>query len=216
MADKPSKRQRRQHLKNVRRVSRGQGTGRRKQANAQAASISGSGILLNLGLLVTSAILILFLVSAFFQYGYNSGSASTPESAPSPARNSAALPAVERSTIEVRVLNGCGTPGASRQMTTRLRDLGFDVVVADNAEHFGYTQTLVIDHTDRPEVGRAVAGAIGCKQLSAQQDEMALAHVTVILGKDWEKYLDKPSPEPQQEQGWIDQLNGKVRQLLEE
>ncbi|MBW7997296.1 MAG: LytR family transcriptional regulator [Candidatus Glassbacteria bacterium] len=214
MADKPSKRQRRQHLKNVRLVNKGQ-SARRKHATAQAAAISGGDFLVTLGLVVTSAFILLFLISAFLQYGFDNGGSAGAYTVSS-GKQAAAFPPVERSTIEVRVLNGCGTPGASRQVTARLRDLGFDVVVADNAEHFGYQHTLVVDHSDRPEVGREVAGALGCGQLRAQQDEMAMAHVTVILGRDWEKFLGRPAPGLQPNEDWIDRLNGKVQKLLKQ
>jgi hypothetical protein len=216
MADKPAKRQRRQHLKNVRRASKDHTPVRKKSSSAQAAAISGGNVMLTLGLIVTSVVLLLFLASAFMQYGFNySGGSGSSES--QATGQAAALPAVERSTIEIRVLNGCGIPGASRQMTTRVRDLGFDVVIADNADHFGYEHTLVVDHTDRTEVGRTVAGALGCGQLSAQHDEMAMAHVTVILGMDWENFLGRAAQtEGKQDKDWIDQLNGKMQQLLEQ
>lgn len=214
MADKPARRQRRQHLKNVRRVSKDR-TPVRKMASAQAAAISGGDVMITLGLIVTSVVLLLFLASAFMQYGFNYSGGGEPPSEVS--GKAATMPPVERSTIEVRLLNGCGTSGASRQMTTRVRDLGFDVVIADNADHFGYEHTLVVDHTDRVEVGRAVATALGCGQLSAQHDELAMAHVTVILGKDWESFLGRAAQTTgEQDQDWIDQLNGKVQQLLKQ
>ena len=211
MADKPAKRQRRQHLKNVRRACK-ERKPVRKQASAQAAALTGGNIMVTLGLVVTSAVLILFLASAVMQYGFSFSGGSGPS--PSATGQTAALPPVERSTIEVRVLNGCGTPGASRQMTTRIRDLGFDVVTADNADHFGYERTLVVDHTDRPEVGRSVAASLGCGQLSTRHDEMALAHVTVILGKDWESFLGRANQtDGKQDQDWIDRLNGKMQKM---
>ncbi len=215
MTDKPVKRQRRQHLKNVRRASKEHKPVQRKQANAQAAALAGGNLMVTLGLIATSALLLLFLASAFMQYGFNYSGGSGPS--PAGIGQAAALPPVERSTIEVRILNGCGAPGASRQMTTRIRDLGFDVVIADNADHFGYERTLVVDHTDRPQVGRSVAAALGCGQLSARHDEMAMAHVTVILGKDWENFLGRASQtNGKQDQDWIDRLNGKVQKLLEQ
>ena len=216
MTDKPAKRQRRQHLKNVRQVNKGRSSTGRKQANAQAATINGGNVMVSLGLVVTSAIVLLFLASVVFQYGFNSSSGeSTPVKPAKTQQNTAAMPPLERSTVEVRVLNGCGVPGAGRLMTNRLRDLGFDVVMADNADHFGYEHTLVVDHTDRPEVGRTVAAALGCGQLSAMHDEMAMAHVTVVLGQDWENFLEHPDTTAAAEKDWIDRVGGKVRHLLE-
>ncbi len=99
--------------------------------------------------------------------------------------------------VEVRVLNGCGAAGAGRLMTNRLRDHRFDVVIAENAQHFGYEYTVVINHTPRPEVGRAVAAAIGCERVSFEEDHQALVDATVILGQDWEELLgDTLAPGP--------------------
>lgn len=216
MTDKPAKRQRRQHLKNVRQVSKQGRIITRRQPNAQAATISGGNILVSLGLVVTSVIMLLFLASVVMQYvGNSTGSSDDPAPAAS-ADNAAAIPLVERSTVEVRVLNGCGIPGVSRQMTNRLRDLGFDVVIADNADNFDYANTLVVDHTDRPEVGQTVARALGCSQLSAMHDEMALAHVTVILGRDWASFLEQTDSLAAGKPGLMNRLNGKVKHLLED
>ncbi|HLA40775.1 MAG TPA: LytR C-terminal domain-containing protein, partial [Candidatus Glassbacteria bacterium] len=68
-------------------------------------------------------------------------------------------------------------------------------------------------HTDRPEIGRTVAQALGCSRLSAEPDNMALAHVTVILGQDWESFLaDKQVAEP--EPGKVRKLLGKVKKMF--
>jgi len=201
MADQPSNRQRRKHLKNLRKIQkikRSQTT----HSRSSAAASSKNNPLVVLGLLASSAVLLLFLGSVFFHY--KGGLPVSPDEL-----NSGKVPAVEPASVEVRVLNGCGIPGASRKMAQHLRDLHFDVVAMDNAEHFNYANTVVIDHTNRAEVGRAVAEALGCSRLSRQSDNLALTDVTVILGKDWEKF---PAVSPQK--GEQNGLTGALKEKL--
>jgi len=198
MADRPANRQRREHLKNLRKAKKGKRE-KKTQAHSTAAAASPDNALVTLGLIVCSTMLVLFVISAVLQY-------SDTLPAKADKSDSAAVPAVEPSAVEVRVLNGCGAPGASRRMTERLRDLRFDVVATDNAQNFDYPNTLVVNHTDRPEIGMTVAQALGCGRLSQEKDDMAMAHVTVILGQDWETFLTvKPEEEPRR---------GRVRKII--
>ena len=202
MPDRPSNRQRRKHLKNLRKiqkVKRSQTTHRR----SSAAVSSKSNPFVVPGLVVSFAVLLLFLGSLIFQY-----KGSLPAGADN--AKSGKMLIVEPAAVEVRVLNGCGVPGASRKMTQHLRDLHFDVVAMENAEHFNYPNTVVINHTNRPEVGRAVAEALGCSRLSMQEDDLAMVDLTVILGKDWEKF---PSNSPQQGEG--KGVTGVLKEKLE-
>jgi len=200
--DRPSNRQRRKHLKNLRKIQKT----KRSQIThlrSSAAVSPKSNPLVVPGLVVSSAVLLLFLGSLFFQYkgGLPAGSDNA---------KSGKVPLVEPSAVEVRVLNGCGVPGASRKMTQHLRDLHFDVVAMENAEHFNYQNTVVINHTNRQEVGRTLAEAIGCSRLSMQADDLALVDLTVILGKDWEKFLSS-SPKKREKKG----VTGALKEKLE-
>lgn len=205
MADRPAKRQRREHLKNLRKLRKGKRE-KKTQAHTAAVAETSDNLLVTLGLIICSAVLLLFIISAILQY-------SDTLPAVAEKKDLGVIPPVDPATIEVRVLNGCGVAGVSRRMTDRLRDLRFDVVAAENAENFDYLNTLVIDHTDRPEIGRSVAQALGCSRLSVEPDDMALAHVTVILGGDWESFLaENQSAEP--EPGKIRKVIGKARKIL--
>jgi len=185
MVDRPSNRQHRKHLKNLRKVRKSRMVERIAPRDAAARASAGNP-LVTFGLVITSALLLLFLGSAYYQF--KSGQIREQEKAAA-----AAVPQVEPSTVEVRVLNGCGAPGAGRTMTEHMRSLHFDVVTSDNAENFAYENTLVINHTDRPEIGQAVASALGCSHLSMQTDKLSLAHVTIILGQDWENFTKAPA-----------------------
>ena len=202
MPDRPSNRQRRKHLKNLRKIQKVKRSQTTHSRSSAAVSSKGNPYVVP-GLVVSSAVLLLFLGSLFFQY---------KGSLPSGAGNtkSGQTPVVEPSAVEVRVLNGCGVPGASRKMTQHLRDLQFDVVAMENAEHFNYQNTVVINHTNRPELGRALAEALGCSRLTMEADDLALVDLTVILGKDWEKFLSS-SPQKVEKKG----ITGALKEKLE-
>ncbi|HUU27512.1 MAG TPA: LytR C-terminal domain-containing protein [archaeon] len=186
MSDSSLKKNRQKHLKNLRKAQKTRQQTQKTSSRKQAVS-THSNPLVTLGLVLSSVIFVILLSSMFFQY---KGSIWTPSQK---AAGQEAVPVfVDPSTVEVRILNGCGVPGAGRTMSSHLRDLHFDVVSAENAENFSYEQTLVIDHSGRPEVGQAVAEALGCSRLSANVDDMALVDVTVILGQDWETFIKEP------------------------
>ncbi|MCE5273455.1 LytR C-terminal domain-containing protein [bacterium] len=204
MPSRPYSRNRREHLKNLRKSRKGQAVETNRRTLSAAAPRRGKplvtlkGLLTSLALVAALAVLVLFMTSAWLQYRESAlaQKASQEQAAQAvvPGQN-LALPPVDPATVEVRVLNGCGEPGAGRDMTTRLRDLRFDVVSAANADNFDYENTLVVNHTERPEVGLAVANSLGCTHLTSQPDEMALVDVTVILGRDWSSYVTPPQPE---------------------
>jgi len=206
MPDRPSNRQRRKHLKNLRKIQKT----KRSQITpfrSSAAVSSKSNPFVVLGLVVSASVLLFFLGSLFFQY---KGGLTTF----SDNLKSGEIPIVEPATVEVRILNGCGVPGASRRMAQHLRDFHFDVVAMDNAEHFNYVNTVVINHTNRPGLGRAVAEALGCSRLSTQEDAFALTDITVILGGDWEKFL-RGSPEKEEQKGLAEKLKEKLAGIKE-
>jgi hypothetical protein len=206
MPDRPSNRQRRKHLKNLRKIQKVKRSQTIHPRSFAAVSSKGNPFVVP-GLVASSAVLLLFLGSLFFQY---------KGSLPSGADNtkSGKTPIVEPAAVEVRVLNGCGVPGASRRMTQHLRDLQFDVVAMENAEHFNYQNTVVINHTNRPEIGRAMAEALDCSRLSMQKDDLALVDLTVILGKDWEKFLSS-SPQKGEKKGVTGVLKEKLERIKE-
>ncbi|MBN2288256.1 MAG: LytR C-terminal domain-containing protein, partial [Candidatus Glassbacteria bacterium] len=112
---------RREHLKNLRRIRKDKDI-TRKPAARKAAAEPGS-LFTNLGLALIITVLVVLGGSAVLQNRLGSFDFVSSSLDPS----GAGLPAIDPATIEVRVLNGCGAPGAGRRMTTRLRDLHFDV-----------------------------------------------------------------------------------------
>ena len=94
--------------------------------------------------------------------------------------------------IQVEVLNGCGVRGIGQQAMRFLRERGFDVVNIDNADHFEYRETVVLDRrgTDGPsEAARAVGNALGTQYVLLQRNDDRLVDVSVVIGKDYGELL---------------------------
>ena len=94
--------------------------------------------------------------------------------------------------IQVEVLNGCGERGIGQLAMRFLRDKGFDVVNIDNADHFEYRETIVLDRrgTDGPsKAARAVGGALGTHNVLLQSNEDRMVDVSVVIGKDHDELL---------------------------
>lgn len=92
--------------------------------------------------------------------------------------------------IEVEVLNGCGATGIAGIMSQFLRDHQIDVVRSENADHFEYTETLIIQRNERAESLERVASALGVdlkdsRHILLQPDESLDVDVTVIIGRDF-------------------------------
>ena len=92
--------------------------------------------------------------------------------------------------VQVEVLNGCGEAGISQQVMKYLRKQGFDVVNIDNAEHFKFPETIILDRRGGQEISesaKAVAQALGTPHVILQRNEDRLVDVTVIIGKDYQE-----------------------------
>jgi len=68
-------------------------------------------------------------------------------------------------------------------------DLGFDVVAVDNADHFDYRATLVLDRSGRAGVAREVADGIGADSILVAVDPDLFLDATVVVGRDWPTML---------------------------
>ncbi len=112
-------------------------------------------------------------------------------------------PAGER--VRVEVLNGGGRPNMARRATDHLRDRGFDVVYYGNADTFDQRATVVLDRVGRPELARAVAGAMGGAEVRSEPDSTRFVDVSVVLGSEWDPPPEGgPSPAPAARSAWWD------------
>ena len=94
---------------------------------------------------------------------------------------------IDRAKIRIEVLNGCGEKGIAKEVTTRLRALGYDVVNVGNAESFYYDVTIIIDRIGKIENAKDVAKALKTDNYIQQIDKNRILEVSVIIGKDYQK-----------------------------
>ena len=110
------------------------------------------------------------------------GSLSMPTESPPPQVNLA-------NRIKVEVLNGVGEAGLARRFADRLRELGFDVVATDNADHFEYQVTHVVDRSGRLGAAVEVAGGVHTDSVALGLDPDLFLDATVVVGHDWQEVL---------------------------
>ena len=98
-------------------------------------------------------------------------------------------PASLDARLKVEVLNGSGEKGAAATVRDHLRERGFDVVSAENADHFGYTVSFVLNRSGHPGAARQVASQLGVDSVANAIDPDLFLDATVILGADWRERL---------------------------
>lgn len=93
--------------------------------------------------------------------------------------------------IQVEVLNGCGASGVAEKFTDLLRKEKFDVVQVGNYMSFDIDNTLVIDRTGNKANADKVASALGVDQKNVimQKNENYFLDVSVVIGKDYKKFI---------------------------
>lgn len=89
----------------------------------------------------------------------------------------------------VEVLNASGTSGLARDVTQRLRGLGFDVVYYGNGKNFDRNHSIVLARSPDTTAAHRVAEALGISRVESKPDSDLLLDVSVVLGSDW-----KPPP----------------------
>jgi hypothetical protein len=87
----------------------------------------------------------------------------------------------------VMVLNGCGTEGIAEEVSSCLRDGGFDIVGTGNADAFDYERTIVIDRCGSMDKAQKVAEILQCEQVMLQRVRASASDVVVVVGGDWAK-----------------------------
>lgn len=145
---------------------------RRKAGRGEPRASGGTGLLRAvLGVIGLAA---LFALAVRFAAD---GGASAADPGP------AFAPPTER--VRVEILNGGGIDGAARAATSRLREIGFDVVHFGNAGSFDRDSSVVIDRVGRIELARSVADALGIPDVLSRPDSNLYLEVSVLLGRDW-------------------------------
>jgi hypothetical protein len=93
---------------------------------------------------------------------------------------------VPHERVRVEVLNAGGVSGMARDVTGRLRNVGFDVVDFGNAAAFDPGRpSAVIDRVGRLDVAGAVAEALGIDNVLSEPDSNLYVDVSVLVGSEW-------------------------------
>lgn len=92
--------------------------------------------------------------------------------------------------VEIEILNGCGEPGLAAKFSDLLRNKRVDVVRSENADHFEYAKTILIQRNENVEGMKHVADALGFdidnpQQVITAADPNLDVDLTLIIGKDY-------------------------------
>jgi len=92
--------------------------------------------------------------------------------------------------IQIEILNGCGTPGIAAKFSQFLREKRVDVVRSENADHFEYEKTILIQRTENVNGMQHVAEALkfdikNPDQVITSVDPNLDVDLTLIIGKDY-------------------------------
>ena len=92
--------------------------------------------------------------------------------------------------VEVEILNGCGEPGLAAKFSDLLRKKQVDVVRSENADHFEYAKTILIQRNENVKGMKFVAAALGFdienkEQIITSVDPNIDVDLTLIIGKDY-------------------------------
>ncbi|MFP4311429.1 MAG: LCP family protein [Nitriliruptoraceae bacterium] len=94
---------------------------------------------------------------------------------------------------DVQILNGNGVPRIAQQVTDRLANGGYRVVLTGNADRFTHERTRIILHADTPEqvaVGRDVQRRLGVGELELAATPSSVVDVTILVGHDFPPAAD--------------------------
>ena len=90
-------------------------------------------------------------------------------------------------TLQVEVLNGCGSEGIADKFTDILRSQKIDVVHTGNYRSFDVDNSMVIDRRGNNSAANKIANTLGISenQVIQQLNKEYFLDVSVIIGKDF-------------------------------
>ncbi|MDH3734758.1 MAG: LytR C-terminal domain-containing protein [Gemmatimonadota bacterium] len=91
--------------------------------------------------------------------------------------------------LKVEVLNGSGERGAADRVGDLLLSLNYDVVTVDNADHFDYGVSHILDRSGAGVMVSELGRRIGADSIVVAIEPDLLLDVTVMLGSDWRRLL---------------------------
>ena len=165
------------------------------------------------GVLEVGAIALFgIVVGAFLMSTIARHTGSGPQRGPESAQSDGAEPSVDRARIRVQVRNGSGVSGAAGEVTTFLREAGFDVVDYGNADRFDYERTRIIDRTGSAVAAREIAAMLPGVPIESSPDPTLFLDVTIVIGRDLDSVLARSRKDLSRSglnwRGWLDRLTG--------
>lgn len=167
---------------------------KKRKKSGQGKSLDLTSTLINSSIVILSILIIGFIIS--FSQKYPTGNIpieiTFPETVNETPRTAEDIynqnPILE--SIEVEILNGCGERGIANIFADYLRSNQIDVVRAENADHFNYNSTLVIQRTENLEGLKRVTDALGFNindrsRVLIQPGSNPDVDITLIVGKDF-------------------------------
>lgn len=110
----------------------------------------------------------------------------TPTATPTPLPTPTPV-AIDKTSFEIKVLNGGGTPGAAGKMKTFLEEKGYTVTATGNTDEYTYTTTEIHGKTTMKDaianLQADLTGTYTLGTVSADLSASASADVQVIVGK---------------------------------
>jgi len=133
---------------------------------------------LNFTILLLSAVIIFLTYSIITKVDYFSSSSNDEENV-----------GVNKKTVQLEVLNGCGVNGIAEKFTDYLRAGNFDVVNIVNYRSFDVDYSLLIDRTGNMENAFEIASALGIEKnnIIQQLNKEYFLDVTLVIGKDYKQ-----------------------------
>lgn len=90
----------------------------------------------------------------------------------------------EARELRIEVLNGTGHAGLAQKVALALMARGVDVFKVENADHFGYEESILIARRQGSEVA-ALGRTIGCNNVIEQHREDTFVDATLVVGADF-------------------------------
>ena len=90
----------------------------------------------------------------------------------------------EPSEIQIEVLNGNGVSGVAMKVAVELRKEGIDVLIVDDAEHFHFERSIIVDRKGDREILSRLSRLTGCRRIVEQKQIRPLVDATLIIGRD--------------------------------
>ncbi len=92
----------------------------------------------------------------------------------------------------VEVINGCGVNNLAYKVSLHLREKGFDVVEISNARNKDVERTVIIERVNKGMKNAKLLGKlINCSNTTTVIDSSLFLEVTLLLGKDYEKFFKR-------------------------